>query len=149
LVREYQGARVHPVPEPDIPFLTNAGIHTDREDHEANHGNNYLIEGNDSLAKFVGFWSTLIQAGFSYQGTELVGTRGHDNSEEEDRQDEEEDDTEKGFADGRWDGLAREGNDSLAKFVGFWSTLIQAGFSYQGTELVGIAAGAGRRTRPE
>ncbi|KAJ5199541.1 AMP-dependent synthetase/ligase [Penicillium cf. griseofulvum] len=33
----------------------------------------YLIEGNDSLAKFVGFWSTLIQAGFSYQGTELVG----------------------------------------------------------------------------
>jgi hypothetical protein len=29
-----------PVPEPDIPFLTNAGIHTDREDHEANHGNN-------------------------------------------------------------------------------------------------------------
>lgn len=33
----------------------------------------YLIEGNDSLAKFVGFWSVLIQAGFSYQGTELVG----------------------------------------------------------------------------
>jgi amino acid transporter len=32
-------------------------------------------------------------------------------------------------------------NDSLAKFVGFWSVLIQAGFSYQGTELVGIAAG--------
>ncbi|KAJ5238710.1 hypothetical protein N7468_003329 [Penicillium chermesinum] len=31
--------------------------------------------------------------------------------------------------------------DSLAKFVGFWSVLIQAGFSYQGTELVGIAAG--------
>ncbi|OOF94433.1 hypothetical protein ASPCADRAFT_208939 [Aspergillus carbonarius ITEM 5010] len=30
--------------------------------------------------------------------------------------------------------------DSLAKFVGFWSVLIQAGFSYQGTELVGIAA---------
>jgi yeast amino acid transporter len=29
----------------------------------------------------------------------------------------------------------------LAKFVGFWSVLIQAGFSYQGTELVGIAAG--------
>lgn len=28
-----------------------------------------------------------------------------------------------------------------AKFVGFWATLIQAGFSYQGTELVGIAAG--------
>ncbi|OGE57243.1 hypothetical protein PENARI_c002G04555 [Penicillium arizonense] len=34
-----------------------------------------------------------------------------------------------------------ENNDSLAKFVGFWSVLIQAGFSYQGTELVGIAAG--------
>ncbi|KAJ5908017.1 hypothetical protein N7495_000699 [Penicillium taxi] len=33
----------------------------------------YLIEGDDSLAKFVGFWSVLIQAGFSYQGTELVG----------------------------------------------------------------------------
>ncbi|CAI7609537.1 unnamed protein product [Penicillium bialowiezense] len=33
----------------------------------------YLISGNDNLAKFVGFWSTLIQAGFSYQGTELVG----------------------------------------------------------------------------
>ncbi|KAF7593163.1 hypothetical protein BBP40_011876 [Aspergillus hancockii] len=31
--------------------------------------------------------------------------------------------------------------DSTAKFVGFWSVLIQAGFSYQGTELVGIAAG--------
>ncbi|ETN36265.1 uncharacterized protein HMPREF1541_08542 [Cyphellophora europaea CBS 101466] len=27
------------------------------------------------------------------------------------------------------------------KFVGFWAVLIQAGFSYQGTELVGIAAG--------
>ena len=33
------------------------------------------------------------------------------------------------------------GNVALAKFVGFWSVLIQAGFSYQGTELVGIAAG--------
>ncbi|KAJ5381068.1 Arginine permease CAN1 [Penicillium cataractarum] len=33
----------------------------------------YLIKGDDSLAKFVGFWSCLIQAGFSYQGTELVG----------------------------------------------------------------------------
>ena len=33
----------------------------------------YLITGDDSLAKFVGFWSVLIQAGFSYQGTELVG----------------------------------------------------------------------------
>lgn len=30
---------------------------------------------------------------------------------------------------------------SLGKFVGFWAVLIQAGFSYQGTELVGIAAG--------
>ncbi|PGH11546.1 hypothetical protein AJ79_04804 [Helicocarpus griseus UAMH5409] len=28
-----------------------------------------------------------------------------------------------------------------AKFIGFWAVLIQAGFSYQGTELVGIAAG--------
>jgi yeast amino acid transporter len=33
----------------------------------------YLIEDNDALAKFVGFWAVLIQAGFSYQGTELVG----------------------------------------------------------------------------
>lgn len=32
-------------------------------------------------------------------------------------------------------------NDSLAKFVGFWAVMIKAGFSYQGTELVGIAAG--------
>ncbi|KAL8392356.1 hypothetical protein RB595_002519 [Gaeumannomyces hyphopodioides] len=32
-------------------------------------------------------------------------------------------------------------NDNLAKFVSFWAVLIQAGFSYQGTELVGIAAG--------
>ncbi|THX15141.1 hypothetical protein D6D13_02485 [Aureobasidium pullulans] len=30
---------------------------------------------------------------------------------------------------------------SLAKFVGFWSVLIQAGFSYSGTELVAVAAG--------
>lgn len=30
---------------------------------------------------------------------------------------------------------------SVAKFAGFWSVLIKAGFSYQGTELVGIAAG--------
>lgn len=30
---------------------------------------------------------------------------------------------------------------ALAKFVGFWSVLIQAGFSYSGTELVAIAAG--------
>lgn len=34
-----------------------------------------------------------------------------------------------------------ENNDALAKFVGFWAVLIQAAFSYQGTELVGIAAG--------
>ncbi|KAJ5929382.1 hypothetical protein N7454_007230 [Penicillium verhagenii] len=33
------------------------------------------------------------------------------------------------------------GNEPLAKFIGFWSVMIQAGFSYQGTELVGIAAG--------
>lgn len=33
----------------------------------------YLIEDNAALAKFVGFWAVLIQAGFSYQGTELVG----------------------------------------------------------------------------
>lgn len=33
----------------------------------------YLIESNDAVAKFVGFWAVLIQAGFSYQGTELVG----------------------------------------------------------------------------
>ncbi|KAF7715050.1 Amino acid permease, fungal specific, family protein [Penicillium ucsense] len=30
---------------------------------------------------------------------------------------------------------------SVGRFVGFWSVLIQAGFSYQGTELVGVAAG--------
>ncbi|KAM7214002.1 Amino acid permease/ SLC12A domain containing protein [Rhypophila decipiens] len=30
---------------------------------------------------------------------------------------------------------------SLGTFVAFWSVMIQAGFSYQGTELVGIAAG--------
>jgi yeast amino acid transporter len=30
---------------------------------------------------------------------------------------------------------------ALAKFVGFWAVLIKAGFAYQGTELVGIAAG--------
>lgn len=33
----------------------------------------YLIQGHDSVAKFVGFWAVLIQAGFTYQGTELVG----------------------------------------------------------------------------
>lgn len=32
--------------------------------------NAYLVEG--SVGKFVGFWAVLIQAGFSYQGTELV-----------------------------------------------------------------------------
>lgn len=38
--------------------------------------------------------------------------------------------------------LTDVGNDnSLAKFIGFWAVLIKAGFSYQGTELVGIAAG--------
>ncbi|KPI34986.1 Arginine permease [Cyphellophora attinorum] len=30
---------------------------------------------------------------------------------------------------------------ATGRFVGFWAVLIQAGFSYQGTELVGIAAG--------
>lgn len=35
--------------------------------------NNYLIEDKPALAKFVGFWAVLIKAGFSYQGTELVG----------------------------------------------------------------------------
>ncbi|KAJ5547693.1 Amino acid/polyamine transporter I [Penicillium frequentans] len=34
-----------------------------------------------------------------------------------------------------------ENPPSVGKFVGFWAVLIQAGFSYQGTELVGIAAG--------
>lgn len=33
----------------------------------------YLLDSNGALAKFVGFWAVLIQAGFSYQGTELVG----------------------------------------------------------------------------
>lgn len=32
-------------------------------------------------------------------------------------------------------------NIPLAKFVGLWAVMIQAGFSYQGTELVGLAAG--------
>ncbi|KAI1737280.1 arginine transporter [Xylaria scruposa] len=31
----------------------------------------YLVPGNNG--KFVGFWSVLVTAGFSYQGTELVG----------------------------------------------------------------------------
>lgn len=34
-----------------------------------------------------------------------------------------------------------KGNPPVAKFIGFWAVLIQAAFSYQGTELVGIAAG--------
>lgn len=33
----------------------------------------YLVEQPESVGKFVGFWAVLIQAGFSYQGTELVG----------------------------------------------------------------------------
>jgi amino acid transporter len=33
----------------------------------------YLVENNQAVAKFVGFWAVMIQAGFSYQGTELVG----------------------------------------------------------------------------
>lgn len=33
----------------------------------------YLITSDAATAKFVGFWAVLIQAGFSYQGTELVG----------------------------------------------------------------------------
>ena len=34
-----------------------------------------------------------------------------------------------------------------AKFVGFWAVLIQAGFAYQGTELVGITAGESANPR--
>ncbi|KAI9643623.1 lysine permease [Ciborinia camelliae] len=33
----------------------------------------YLLDPSNPVAKFVGFWAVLIQAGFSYQGTELVG----------------------------------------------------------------------------
>ncbi|OCL13578.1 hypothetical protein AOQ84DRAFT_310306 [Glonium stellatum] len=33
----------------------------------------YLLESTGAKAKFVGFWAVLIQAGFAYQGTELVG----------------------------------------------------------------------------
>ncbi|KAL1979495.1 hypothetical protein VTN96DRAFT_5692 [Rasamsonia emersonii] len=33
----------------------------------------YLLDSDGATAKFVGFWAVLIQAGFSYQGTELVG----------------------------------------------------------------------------
>lgn len=39
-----------------------------------------------------------------------------------------------------------------AKFVGFWAVLIQAGFAFQGTELVGIGAGESanpRKTMPQ
>ncbi|KAJ6014213.1 hypothetical protein N7540_008804 [Penicillium herquei] len=37
--------------------------------------------------------------------------------------------------------LTNPNQDNLAKFLGFWAVLIKAGFAYQGTELVGIAAG--------
>lgn len=37
--------------------------------------------------------------------------------------------------------LTNPDQDALAKFLGFWAVLIKAAFSYQGTELVGIAAG--------
>jgi amino acid transporter len=33
----------------------------------------YLIDASQPISKFVGFWAVLVQAGFSYQGTELVG----------------------------------------------------------------------------
>ncbi|KAJ9149288.1 Arginine permease [Pleurostoma richardsiae] len=36
---------------------------------------------------------------------------------------------------------------SNGKFVGFWSVLIQASFSYQGAELVGVGAGEARNPR--
>ncbi|KMP08726.1 amino-acid permease inda1 [Coccidioides immitis RMSCC 2394] len=36
---------------------------------------------------------------------------------------------------------------ALAKFIGFWAVLIQAGFSYQGTELVGVAVGETKNPR--
>ncbi|TGZ76477.1 arginine permease [Ascodesmis nigricans] len=35
--------------------------------------NSYLIDQSKPVSKFVGFWAVLVQAGFSYQGTELVG----------------------------------------------------------------------------
>ncbi|KAF2711592.1 arginine permease-like protein [Pleomassaria siparia CBS 279.74] len=41
--------------------------------------------------------------------------------------------------------------DAIGKFVGFWAVLIQAGFAYQGTELVAIGAGESanpRKTMP-
>ena len=40
---------------------------------------------------------------------------------------------------GSW--FEQPGREGLGRFLAFWSVLIQAGFSYQGTELVGIAAG--------
>ncbi|KAH8595201.1 amino acid permease/ SLC12A domain-containing protein [Bisporella sp. PMI_857] len=40
-----------------------------------------------------------------------------------------------------------QGNDALAKFAGFWAVMIKAGFSYQGTELVGVAAGEAENPR--
>ncbi|KAB8230215.1 hypothetical protein ETB97_005630 [Aspergillus alliaceus] len=33
----------------------------------------YLVDSSKPIAKFIGFWAVLVQAGFSYQGTELVG----------------------------------------------------------------------------
>ncbi|WEW60899.1 lysine permease [Emydomyces testavorans] len=36
---------------------------------------------------------------------------------------------------------------ALGKFIGFWAVLIQAGFSYQGTELVGVAVGETQNPR--
>ncbi|KAJ5129065.1 Arginine permease CAN1 [Penicillium atrosanguineum] len=41
--------------------------------HEPGAFNTYLVHQPESVGKFVGFWAVLIQAGFSYQGTELVG----------------------------------------------------------------------------
>jgi amino acid transporter len=41
--------------------------------------------------------------------------------------------------------------DGVGKFVGFWAVLIQAGFAYQGTELVAVGAGESanpRKTMP-
>ncbi|KAJ5994609.1 hypothetical protein N7451_010333 [Penicillium sp. IBT 35674x] len=43
--------------------------------------------------------------------------------------------------------LTNPDQDALAKFIGFWAVLIKAGFSYQGTELVGIAAGETQNPR--
>jgi amino acid transporter len=41
--------------------------------HEPGAFATYLVNAPESVGKFVGFWAVLIQAGFSYQGTELVG----------------------------------------------------------------------------